>query len=75
MGDAIKNICEVIQKQAEAVSDVTFMLEIVDEDIYPVESVVALEKTRMGSVEQMQTLILELTRLITSGDTGGQEDE
>lgn len=75
MGDAIKNICEVIQKQAEAVSDVTFMLELADEDIYPVESAVALEKSRMSSVEQLQTLILALTRLITSGDTGGGGDE
>lgn len=73
MDVAIKNISDAIKKQAEAVSEVSEALLKGD---MPEQSAFALEKSRMNSIEQMQSLILELTRLYTApADVGEQSDE
>ena len=73
MDAAIKIISDSIKRQAEAVSEVS---EALREGNLPERTAYTLEKSRMNSIDQIQTLVLELTRLYTSGDeTGGIADE
>ena len=72
MDTAIKNISDLIKRQAEAVSEASEVLSIGN---LPERAAFAIEKSRMNSIDQIQTLVVELTRLYTSGDTGGKEDE
>lgn len=72
MDTAIKNISDLIKRQAEAVSEAS---EVLSAGNLPEHAAFAIEKSRMNSIDQIQTLVVELTRLYTSGDTGGKEDE
>lgn len=72
MDAAIKIISDSIKRQAEAVSEVS---EALREGNLPEQTAYTLEKSRMNSIDQIQTLVLELTRLCTSGDTGGHGHE
>lgn len=72
MDTAIKIISDSIKRQAEAVSEVS---ESLSTGNLPEHTAYALEQSRMNSIDQIQTLVLELTRLYTSGDTGGQNYE
>lgn len=72
MDTAIKIISDSIKRQAEAVSEAS---EALSTGNLPEQTAYTLEQSRMNSIDQIQTLVLELTRLYTSGDTGGQDDE
>lgn len=72
MDTAIKIISDSIKRQAEAVSEVS---DALSKGNLPEHTAYTLEQSRMNSIDQIQTLVLELTRLCTSGDTGGQENE
>ena len=72
MDAAIKIISDSLKRQAEAVSEVS---EALSKGNLPEHTAYTLEKSRMNSIDQIQTLVLELTRLYTSGDeTGGTAD-
>lgn len=73
MDAAIKIISDLIKRQAEAVSEVS---DALDKGNLPECTAYMLEKSRMNSIDQIQTLVLEMTMLYTSGDeTGGAADE
>lgn len=72
MDAAIKTISDSIKRQAEAVSEASDALSAGN---LPEHTAYVLEKSRMDSIYQIQTLVLELTRLSTSLDIGGQENE
>ncbi len=72
MDEAIKIISDVIKKQAEAVSEASEALSMGD---LPEQTAYALERVRMSNIEQMQTLILEMTRLYTADSGEDVTDE
>ena len=64
MNAAIKIISDSIKRQAEAVSKAS---ETLSKNNLPDHTAYTIEKSRMNSIEQIQVLVLELTRLCISG--------
>ena len=79
MDEAIKNICQLLKEESEAVSSYTERIsEIFGQE--GTEAIVQrLEMIRLDEVEHIQNLTIELTRLMSSGTVpaaaGGGADE
>ena len=80
MDEAIKNICQALKAEADAVISYTDKVSCTSE-IEGMEAVtMQFAKIRLDEVEHIQNLTLELTRLMASGavpadEPGGEEGE
>ena len=76
MDEAIKNICQALKEEADAVISYTDKVSCTSE-IEGMEAVtMQFAKIRLDEVEHIQNLTLELTRLMASGAVpAGEESE
>ena len=80
MQDTIKNICNAIQMEAEAVKGYTDKIRISPIDSNNLGVMATFLKNQMDAVEHMQNLILELTTLMSdekllASSIGGEGNE
>lgn len=80
MNETIKNICNALKEEAEAVISYTDKISSTSKAEGMEATVQTLEMIRLDEVEHIQNLTLELTRLMSAGglpDTpsGSEENE
>lgn len=76
MDEVIKNICQALKEEAEAVISYTDKISSTNQTDGMEETAQRLEMIRLDEVEHIQNLTLELTKLLSSTATeGGEGDE
>lgn len=80
MDEAIKNICQALKEEADAVISYTDKISATSEHEGMEDTAMQFAKIRLDEVEHIQNLTLELTRLMASGAVpadgpGGEESE
>lgn len=80
MDEVIKNICQALKEEAEAVISYTDKISSTSEAEGMEAVAMQFAKIRLDEVEHIQNLTLELTRLMASGavpadEPGGEEGE
>lgn len=67
MNETIKNICQALKEEADAVISYTDKIADTSQVEGTDATVQTFEKIRLDELEHIQHLTLELTRLLTSG--------
>ncbi|MFR1711282.1 MAG: hypothetical protein ACLSWE_03825 [[Clostridium] symbiosum] len=80
MDVVIKNICQALKEEAEAIISYTDKIRCTSEVNGAEAVVMQLAKIRLDEVEHIQNLTLELTRLMMTdtepaAESGGEESE
>lgn len=74
MDEAIKNICQALKEEAESVSSYTDRISAAEQAGKMEETAQTLAMIRLDEVAHIQSLCIELTKLV-SGKGGGAESE
>lgn len=79
MDEAVKNICQLLKEEADAVSSYTERISEISGREGMEAVVQTLEMIRLDEVEHIQNLTIEITKLMSSGTVpaaaGGGADE
>lgn len=73
MDEVIKNICQALKEEADAVISYTDKIAAISKAEGMGETVQTLAMTRLDEVEHIQNLTIELTRLMSDRSSSGEE--
>ena len=75
MDEVIKNICQALKEEADAVISYTDKISSTNQTEGTEETAQRLDMIRLDEVEHIQNLTLELTKLMSTATEGGEGNE
>lgn len=74
MDEALKNICQALKEEADAVMSYTDKMTAIEQMGNMEETVQTLGIIRLDEVEHIQNLCIELTKIVSGSKKGGYEE-